>query len=103
MCPSNVSVCDVIFLMRQRPPRPTLTDTHFPYTTLFRSVTPARFFPGLFLWDLENSVKEGCRRRPLVSGAAAAHPVVRGGIVDGGGHHVQIGRASCRERVCQYV
>src|SRR3546814_20749465 len=25
------------FLMRRRPPRPTLTDTLFPYTTLFRS------------------------------------------------------------------
>src|SRR3546814_4516077 len=26
------------FLMRRRPPRSTLTDTLFPYTTLFRSV-----------------------------------------------------------------
>src|SRR3546814_18502544 len=29
------------FLMRRRPPRSTLTDTLFPYTTLFRS-EPAR-------------------------------------------------------------
>src|SRR3546814_4400692 len=28
----------VFFLMRRRPPRSTLTDTLFPYTTLFRSV-----------------------------------------------------------------
>src|SRR3546814_10553326 len=30
-----------VFLMRRRPPRPTRTDTHFPYTTLFRSASPA--------------------------------------------------------------
>src|SRR3546814_16976042 len=29
------------FLMNRRPPRPTRTDTPFPYTTLFRSVRGA--------------------------------------------------------------
>src|SRR3546814_20897922 len=29
-----------ILLMRRRPPRSTRTDTLFPYTTLFRSVSP---------------------------------------------------------------
>src|SRR3546814_3511252 len=30
--------------MKQRPPRATRTDTHFPYTTLFRANTPAGQF-----------------------------------------------------------
>src|SRR3546814_1699303 len=29
--------CAMFFLMTRRPPRPTRTDTLFPYTTLFRS------------------------------------------------------------------
>src|SRR3546814_210241 len=29
---------DFFVLMIRRPPRPTRTDTHFPYTTLFRSI-----------------------------------------------------------------
>src|SRR3546814_4570780 len=39
--------------MRRRPPRATLTDTLFPYTTLFRSILPvgrrseAQALPGL--------------------------------------------------------
>src|SRR3546814_175764 len=32
-----VSICYFFFLMIRRPPRSTLTDTLFPYTTLFRS------------------------------------------------------------------
>src|SRR3546814_20703988 len=32
-----ISLC-VLFLMFRRPPRSTLTDTLFPYTTLFRSL-----------------------------------------------------------------
>src|SRR3546814_14184605 len=30
----------IFFLMTRRPPRPTRTDTLFPYTTLFRSHLP---------------------------------------------------------------
>src|SRR3546814_1820053 len=33
-------------LMRRRPPRSTRTDTLFPYTTLFRSASPARPAPS---------------------------------------------------------
>src|SRR3546814_8124551 len=33
-------VCIFFFLMIRRPPRSTLTDTLFPYTTLFRSFPP---------------------------------------------------------------
>src|SRR3546814_3387606 len=32
-------LCSVFFLMIRRPPRSTRTDTLFPYTTLFRSVS----------------------------------------------------------------
>src|SRR3546814_13770519 len=35
-----LSFC-IFFLMIRRPPRSTRTDTLFPYTTLFRSVSPA--------------------------------------------------------------
>src|SRR3546814_14671707 len=38
----------VFFLMRRRPPRSTRTDTLFPYTTLFRSLTPKRRTALLF-------------------------------------------------------
>src|SRR3546814_4654317 len=31
-------MCTLLFLMCRRPPRSTLTDTLFPYTTLFRSL-----------------------------------------------------------------
>src|SRR3546814_15916241 len=34
------------FLMIRRPPRSTRTDTLFPYTTLFRSASDARFGPN---------------------------------------------------------
>src|SRR3546814_2648693 len=33
----QIMICCVFFLMIRRPPRSTRTDTHFPYTTLFRS------------------------------------------------------------------
>src|SRR3546814_12921664 len=33
------AICVIFFLMIRRPPRSTRTDTLFPYTTLFRSIT----------------------------------------------------------------
>src|SRR3546814_5664991 len=36
------SICVFFFLMIRRPPRSTRTDTLFPYTTLFRSLSCAR-------------------------------------------------------------
>src|SRR3546814_13481658 len=35
-------LCSFFFLMIRLPPRSTRTDTLFPYTTLFRSLLPAR-------------------------------------------------------------
>src|SRR3546814_17002659 len=105
------------FLMIRLPPRSTRTDTLFPYTTLFRSPdvrdcrapfrarrvrfpsrgprTPAagapaprsRRAPGRAVRPLKDHLADALRE----SGMADA--------VDDD----QIGRASCRERVCQYV
>src|SRR3546814_11569290 len=99
--------------MIRRPPRSTRTDTLFPYTTLFRS------------GQLDRA------RRVAADAVAVALQVIGvAGIVEiidviaivedvdhidtkpdlrFVGHEVQrevfreIGRASCRERVCQYV
>src|SRR3546814_8347577 len=41
--------------MRRRPPRSTRTDTHFPYTTLFRSMHGIRERLGLYCLDSDMS------------------------------------------------
>src|SRR3546814_14085704 len=79
-----LSVCflSFFFLMIRRPPRSTRTDTLFPYTTLFRS-----------------QLSDGAlhvRRRNATCGRKAYDP--RSQVAPG-----EIGRASRRERVCQYV
>src|SRR3546814_14685819 len=97
--------------MIRRPPRSTRTDTLFPYTTLFRSPsgnTNAWIVPdldaGTALIDLYN--------RPAVlqqGGQRAVTEKTYGGWfmaefeTDVLGMRMKIGRASCRERVCQYV
>src|SRR3546814_14696930 len=98
--------------MIRRPPRSTRTDTLFPYTTLFRSVDgiaghviiAARteqpriieaIAPGAApaAAPAPSAVEERVRRAE--AGRAHLFPP----IVDA----IEIGRASCRERVCQYV
>src|SRR3546814_13738836 len=108
--------------MIRRPPRSTRTDTLFPYTTLFRSVLVRCFalivaltIPAL-LWVVP---------RYGVVGAAAVwlgfqaislsviSPLVHRKVLRGETRiwllndillpFAEIGRASCRERVCQYV
>src|SRR3546814_14530696 len=105
--------------MIRRPPRSTRTDTLFPYTTLFRS-------------NLQLGLRLGTQPRVLVTTtprpvsllkAMLNDPsvaVTRGRTRDnadnlprsflahveasyGGTRLGQIGRAACRERVCQYV
>src|SRR3546814_19827383 len=75
--------------MIRRPPRSTRTDTLFPYTTLFRSDAPHCFtaavgrmiaIPTLFA---DRGLDHGFDGHPITL--------------------IKIGRASCRERVCQYV
>src|SRR3546814_18579457 len=118
--------------MIRRPPRSTRTDTLFPYTTLFRSRYSISFTgaAGLPITKLPAAVWVTVRVQSPACGAGAAAPasittpisasnrvmnalsvlVENGGAVrrrDPGGarfeYRLQLGRASCRARVCQYV
>src|SRR3546814_14070295 len=97
--------------MIRRPPRSTRTDTLFPYTTLFRSVGIALDLVGERLAGRDDDAREPRRvelafllveipRTVLLRHQAALEPV------RALGHRalqMQIGSASCRESVCQYV
>src|SRR3546814_14000618 len=98
--------------MIRRPPRSTRTDTLFPYTTLFRSRLQASLasLPTGLTPDPDADLIE-----PGIGGRLhqLAHRR-KGGREDNEADHQrqwqadcenveQIGRASCRERVCQYV
>src|SRR3546814_16283890 len=113
--------------MIRRPPRSTRTDTLFPYTTLFRSISAEgtedpvchlaargrRMRPGdimvlvrrrnIFLNALVRELKvlgvpvAGVDRMRLTEQLAVMDLVALGRVL------LQIGRASCRERVCPYV
>src|SRR3546814_14049998 len=118
--------------MIRLPPRSTRTDTLFPYTTLFRSGERGRAAGGLSRKPREEGrrrlyAQEAVGRlRPVRAGqdhrpagrARLGRPVRRRGEgrqraariyhVGGKGHSRsgrdgQIGRASCRGRVCPYV
>src|SRR3546814_10979815 len=104
--------------MLRRPPRSTRTDTLFPYTTLFRS---AQFDAGGAQWQfVERADLFGRFQWALgVDGVAMMLIVLSTflmplcilasweSIKDRVGLYMamflKIGRASCRERVCQYV
>src|SRR3546814_18665562 len=110
------------FLMIRRPPRSTRTDTLFPYTTLFRS--------ALVMLDADGRIRFANGQARAVLGVKRAkligntYDAPEWAITDADGvamqadrlpfarvraqmrpvmGAVQIGRASCRERVCQYV
>src|SRR3546814_17260659 len=106
--------------MIRRPPRSTRTDTLFPYTTLFRSERP------VVVGDIALAApcfgdEDQLRGRRVAAGAAQRleHRVERRGVRRARRDHRldvfampaesearpldQIGRASWRERVCQYV
>src|SRR3546814_20924070 len=103
--------------MIRRPPRSTRTDTLFPYTTLCRSLAHRPRHLGLpppvqELPDRLAAAQEHPREvdvdhlAPLLQG----HVAERGAALDAGvadqdvdRPEAQIGRASCRERVCQSV
>src|SRR3546814_14697563 len=113
--------------MIRRPPRSTRTDTLFPYTTLFRSYGERSFAAVIIVAaaDIAFAAAEigqhivvgpagAAHRGPIVIIPAAAADIDHG--VDGARPAQpasarliadppvqQIGRASCRERVCQYV
>src|SRR3546814_17799447 len=115
--------------MIRRPPRSTRTDTLFPYTTLFRSADSQKCACGILrarlrnggdrlvdldkrrrqvgqlMHDLEHGETVVEREKFLKLVVPAAQRLLRSGQY---GHvewslEQQIGRASCRERVCQYV
>src|SRR3546814_14955635 len=101
--------------MIRRPPRSTRTDTLFPYTTLFRSVHRRGPLMGLadlvVLAGIEKDALGGRRLTGVdvrhdadvaifLERMAAGHDLIS---VAGAPSTPQIGRASCRDRVCQYV
>src|SRR3546814_12385711 len=99
-------------LMIRRPPRSTRTDTLFPYTTLFRSYK-ARNKRHERRMNRNDRVYRGndgryyCKRDDGTTGLVIG--AVAGGVLGNlfgdqviGGGKTQIGRASCRERGCQY-
>src|SRR3546814_19915782 len=101
--------------MIRRPPRSTRTDTLFPYTTLFRSeLNTARerkeFLDSQYqdlteaIETLEDAIRKIDREtRELLQETFDTVNKHFGDLFPrlfGGG---EIGRASCRERVCQYV
>src|SRR3546814_12346621 len=88
------AVCSLVLLlffclMIRRPPRSTRTDTLFPYTTLFRSAEGRRFESCLPDHLLKMVGFRGFREVQCDTKPSS--------------HASEIGRASCRERVCQYV
>src|SRR3546814_20795721 len=107
--------------MIRRPPRSTRTDTLFPYTTLFRSAALAGARVILVDCDLRRRASS-MQFNPLKSIGLAKLLEGKGTLDDAvfldeaTGLYVlpqrpddnstvslEIGRASCRERVCQYV
>src|SRR3546814_13435139 len=98
--------------MRRRPPRSTRTDTLFPYTTLFRSASNMKklfllLFPlslaacgaGVALDEMaKETPRSACEEftRSLLDSPSTYRLVEVS-------QWEEIGRASCRERVCQYV
>src|SRR3546814_13766145 len=116
--------------MIRRPPRSTRTDTLFPYTTLFRSDDLAGGVKAETRQPAEDAFRiaiaeggdeigfdrragEECligpgivevRHRANVQADRARRydeiGALQAGVTQGGR---QIGRASCRERVCEYV
>src|SRR3546814_20429339 len=113
--------------MIRRPPRSTRTDTLFPYTTRFRSIfhVAATLPEGeAAIYACARSLLDWHRRHGFCANCGVPTHVTRGGwarrcdsceadhfprtdpvviILAIHDNHVQIGRASCRARVCPSV
>src|SRR3546814_19899401 len=104
--------------MIRRPPRSTRTDTLFPYTTLFRSrgegISPRGstmaepgtppvigIIGGSGIYEIEGL--GNAEWRSIESPFGAPSDALLCGALDGQRLVFQIGRASCRDRVWQYV
>src|SRR3546814_19333171 len=113
-------MCVVFFLMIRRPPRSTRTDTLFPYTTLFRSIrvggdkmddmiaSHIRRKHNMMVGEMTSErVKHTIGRAVAPQGDGMVMAVKGRDPVNGPTSEVsvseEIGRASDRERVCQYV
>src|SRR3546814_13995948 len=120
--------CFFFLLMIRRPPRSNRTDTLVPYTTLFRSLVswgrmsssgccagsavPVSLMAASFahhqilsLLRMQHGIAMAARRFTLFEAHEPlfAMPRTDWGFHPGSQSLYQIGRASCRERVCQYV
>src|SRR3546814_11098635 len=116
--------------MIRRPPRSTRTDTLFPYTTLFRSGTneggsegDEEFYQARLTWgrpltpvagftssasyrhsDFEDEDRTDDEYRLSAGVTYQLSPDARASLAYNFQYRdSKIGRASCRERVCQYV
>src|SRR3546814_12540164 len=98
--------------MIRRPPRSTRTDTLFPYTTLFRSDGAMRFAENEYRWSTPVNKRFtlqksgiGVEARTFVTSDQSGPLAVTFLHLADYLHRAtwEIGRASCRERVCQYV
>src|SRR3546814_19941977 len=102
--------------MIRRPPRSTRTDTLFPYTTLFRSYVHSALAEGLGKLGVLVGLKSTGKRevleqigKQLAMHIAATNPQsvstkdLDQSLVEHERTVLKIGRASGRERVCQYV
>src|SRR3546814_12290500 len=124
----HLTYVQVFFLMRRRPPRSTRTDTLFPYTTLFRSyifnsqTAPDQAVAKKSMWS-DKAQLDYKPNQDILLYASVSRGVKGpgfnanlGGLLDFDntgyrdeyvwayeGGVKQIGRASCRERVGQYV
>src|SRR3546814_20006103 len=114
----------VFFLMIRRPPRSTRTDTLFPYTTLFRSMSMVNVLPRL----TESAIvvipadRTEVLLATLLANSSGTFPSLAGLVlngpfplpaaidrpIDGPGSSLtiiatdlEIGRAALRARVCQ--
>src|SRR3546814_13444235 len=105
--------------MIRRPPRSTRTDTLLPYTTLFRALEWRRLLVRPLAWVLAALTLAWLGWNfTVLLGSFLAGQIQRAALPDGPGFTdlvavpllgqpaqlaflVEIGRASCRERVCQ--
>src|SRR3546814_12805079 len=100
--------------MIRRPPRTTRTDTLFPYTTLFRSLRfnanvgylKTRIADGessIYIMNRTQGNPDYVLVKPWLQ--LPSNCVVPVGVAESWAtaNSIKIGRASCRERVCQYV
>src|SRR3546814_13436468 len=83
----NTYTNDMFFLMIRRPPNSTLTDTRFPYTTLFRSGNGIDARGGDYTTIVNNDMEMG------VGGVA---PTDEGVLLSGIGIKVKEDRQSTR-------